>query len=56
MSRVPFMTRDTMTPEGQEIWDEIETSRGGVARNYAAPAEQRQGCIQPGCPGRLRPV
>ena len=36
MSRVPFMTRDTMTPEGQEIWDEIETSRGGVARNYAA--------------------
>ena len=36
MSRVPFMTRDAMTPEGQEIWDEIETSRGGVARNYAA--------------------
>ena len=36
MARVPFATRDTMTPEGQKVWDEIETSRGGVARNYAA--------------------
>jgi 4-carboxymuconolactone decarboxylase len=25
-----------MTPDGQKIWDEIESSRGGVARNYAA--------------------
>jgi 4-carboxymuconolactone decarboxylase len=25
-----------MTPQGQKVWDEIETSRGGVARNYAA--------------------
>lgn len=25
-----------MTPAGQKIWDEIESSRGGVARNYAA--------------------
>jgi 4-carboxymuconolactone decarboxylase len=25
-----------MTPQGQRAWDEIEGSRGGVARNYAA--------------------
>ena len=36
MARVPFTTRDSMTPEGQAVWDDIETSRGGVARNYAA--------------------
>jgi len=36
MARVPFATRETMTPEGRKVWDEIETSRGGVARNYAA--------------------
>ena len=36
MARVPFAKRETMTPEGQKIWDEIQTSRGGVARNYAA--------------------
>ncbi len=36
MARVPLATRDTMTPAGQQVWDEIETSRGGVARNYAA--------------------
>ena len=36
MARVQFATRESMTPEGQNIWDEIESSRGGVARNYAA--------------------
>ncbi len=36
MARVPFATRDSMTPQGQEVWDDIEGSRGGVARNYAA--------------------
>lgn len=36
MARVPFATRESMTPEGQKVWDEIESSRGGVARNYAA--------------------
>ena len=36
MARVPITTRETMTPDGQKIWDEIELSRGGVARNYAA--------------------
>jgi len=36
MARVPFVQRDTMTPAGQQAWDEIEGSRGGVARNYAA--------------------
>jgi hypothetical protein len=36
MARVPFVQRDTMTPQGQRAWDEIEGSRGGVARNYAA--------------------
>ena len=36
MARVPFVTRETMKPEDQPVWDEIESSRGGVARNYAA--------------------
>ena len=36
MARVPFAQRDSMTPEGQQAWDEIEGTRGGVARNYAA--------------------
>ncbi len=36
MARVPFAKRESMTPEGGKIWDEIESSRGGVARNYAA--------------------
>ena len=36
MARVPFAQRETMTPEGQQVWDEIEGSRGGVNRNYAA--------------------
>ena len=36
MARVPFATRESMTPDGQKVWDEIEGSRGGVARNYAA--------------------
>ena len=36
MARVPFAKREDLTPEGQKVWDEIETSRGGVARNYAA--------------------
>ena len=36
MTRVPFAARETMDAAGQAVWDEIETSRGGVARNYAA--------------------
>ena len=36
MTRVPFATREGMDAAGQAVWDEIETSRGGVARNYAA--------------------
>ncbi len=36
MTRVPFAAREGMDAAGQSIWDEIETSRGGVARNYAA--------------------
>ena len=36
MARVPFAKRENMTPEGQKVWDEIESSRGGVAQNYAA--------------------
>ena len=36
MARVPITTRENMTQDGQKIWDEIESSRGGVARNYAA--------------------
>ncbi len=36
MARVPFATRENMDAAGQAVWDEIETSRGGVQRNYAA--------------------
>ena len=36
MTRVPYATRDKMDAAGQAVWDEIETSRGGVAQNYAA--------------------
>lgn len=36
MARVPQAKRENMTPADQEVWDEIETTRGGVARNYAA--------------------
>lgn len=36
MTRVPYATREDMDATGQAIWDDIETSRGGVARNYAA--------------------
>ncbi len=36
MARVPFATREDLTPEGQNFWDEFEKSRGGVDRNYAA--------------------
>ena len=36
MARVPFATRETMSPEGQQVWDDIQTSRGGVQPNYAA--------------------
>lgn len=36
MARVPFAVRDGMDVAGRAVWDEIESSRGGVARNYAA--------------------
>ncbi len=36
MARVPITKRESMTPDGQKVWDEIEGSRGGVNRNYAA--------------------
>ena len=36
MTRVPYATRENMAAAGQAVWDDIETSRGGVARNYAA--------------------
>ena len=36
MTRVPYAARENMDAAGQAVWDEIETSRGGVARNYAA--------------------
>ena len=36
MTRVPYATRENMDTAGQAVWDEIETSRGGVAPNYAA--------------------
>ena len=43
MTRAPFATRESMDAAGQAVWDEIETSRGGVARNYAALLNNPQG-------------
>ena len=36
MARVPYVTRENMTSEGQQVWDEIERSRGEVAGNFRA--------------------
>ena len=36
MARVPFATRENMDSAGQAVWDDIQNSRGGVQRNYAA--------------------
>ena len=36
MARVPYTKREDLSAAGQEVWDEIESTRGGVARNYAA--------------------
>jgi 4-carboxymuconolactone decarboxylase len=36
MARVPYVTRETMTPDGQQVWDGIERSRGEVAGNFRA--------------------
>jgi 4-carboxymuconolactone decarboxylase len=30
MSRLPAVSRDSLAPEGQEVWDRVATSRGGV--------------------------
>jgi 4-carboxymuconolactone decarboxylase len=31
MSRLPAVSRDSLAPEGQEVWDRVATSRGGVS-------------------------
>ena len=36
MARVPYVTREGMSSEGQKVWDEIKSSRGEVAGNFAA--------------------
>jgi|TARA_B100000315_G_scaffold220910_1_gene223924 4-carboxymuconolactone decarboxylase len=36
MARVPFVKREELNPDGQKVWDEIDRTRGGVARNFAA--------------------
>jgi 4-carboxymuconolactone decarboxylase len=30
MTRLPAVSRDSLAPEGQEVWDRVATSRGGV--------------------------
>lgn len=34
MARVPYITRESMTPEGQQVWDEIKRCRGAVSKNF----------------------
>lgn len=36
MTRVPYVTRENMTAEGQQVWDEIKLSRGTVAGYFMA--------------------
>ena len=36
MARVPFLTREDLPPDKQELYDQIATSRGHVARPFAA--------------------
>ena len=43
MARVPYVTRENMTPEGQKVWDEVERSRGEVAGNFRALLNSPQG-------------
>jgi 4-carboxymuconolactone decarboxylase len=31
MSRLPAVSRDSLAPEGQAVWDRVATSRGGVS-------------------------
>src|SRR5215210_6828745 len=31
MTRLPPVSRDSLAPEGQEVWDRVATSRGGVS-------------------------
>ncbi len=31
MSRLPAVSRDSLAPEGQEVWDRVATSRGAVS-------------------------
>ena len=39
MARVPYVTRENMTPEGQKVWDEVERSRGEVAGKLQSTPE-----------------
>ena len=43
MARVPYVTRESMTPEDQKVWDEIKRSRGDVAGNFRAILNSPQG-------------
>ena len=43
MARVPYVTRENMTPEDQKVWDEIKRSRGEVAGNFSAILNSPQG-------------
>ncbi|MQF70059.1 carboxymuconolactone decarboxylase family protein [SAR202 cluster bacterium AD-804-J14_MRT_500m] len=36
MPRVPFVERENLDPEGQDVWDQIAGPRGGTAHNWAA--------------------
>ena len=36
MARVPLKQREDLEAEGQQVWDEIAGSRGGVAPNFQA--------------------
>ncbi len=36
MARVPLKQREDLSPEDQQIWDEVGNSRGGVAPNFQA--------------------
>ena len=45
MARVPLKNREDMSPDGQQVWDEIAGSRGGVAPNFQAILNNHQAAI-----------
>ena len=56
MARVLFARREDLAPDCRKVWEEIESSRGGVAENCSALLNNPQAAPQLGYPVWLRPL